>query len=68
MISANDYMNGREAFQNPAMREAVASHFSGEIQLKRSDDWFNGFQDASDDARWDHAAEARKIRDYCDMC
>ena len=68
MTTQDDYMNGREAFANPAMREAVASHFSGEIVLKRSDDWFAGFQDAKDDAQWDHAAAERKIRDWADMC
>lgn len=66
--TADDYMNGREAFQNPAMREAVEAHYRGEIQLKRSDDWFYGFNDAQDDARWDHASAERNIRDFADMC
>ena len=66
--SADDYMAGREAFQNPAMRDAVEAHYRGEIQLKRSEDWFLGFQDADDDSRWDHVAVENKLRDWADMC
>ena len=65
---ADDYMAGKDAFQNPAMREAVESHYRGEIQLKRSEDWFQGFQDAEDDARWDHVAVENKLRQWADMC
>jgi hypothetical protein len=65
---ADDYLNGREAFNNPSMRDAVASHFSGKIKLNRSNDWFYGFQDAKDDAQWDHSSADRKNRDFADMC
>jgi len=54
-VSKNDYEAGYRAFSEDAdgsIAKAVADHFSGKMRLdstKYGDDWFNGYQDATDD-------------------
>lgn len=45
------YIEGYEAYKRPHWHIAVKHHFSGKEPLDMSDDWFNGFQDATDDAQ-----------------
>lgn len=64
------YELGYQAFNTPGMVERVAMHFKGE-RLDRPAEWFQGFQDAADDAFWSSPAQLKALakweRDNVDM-
>lgn len=47
----SDHERGYRAYLSGECQLQVEAHFSGETHLAMSDDWFDGYQDAQDDAR-----------------
>lgn len=46
------YEAGRKAYQSATTRKEVADHYRGVKPLDKPADWWLGFNDAQDDARW----------------